>query len=362
MQPILVAKCAGCHHAGEVAPFSLITYDDAAKRAKQLARVTGNRYMPPWKPAPGWGEFKDERGLTEAEIATFQKWFDAGAPRGDPKHAPPEAKFASGWQLGKPDLIVKMPEAYPIDASGDDVYRAFVIPLGFDTDRDVAAAEFHPGNPHIDHHALLYLDDKGKAREKDAADPGPGYKSFGGPGFIPAGGLGGWAPGATPRRLPDSVAYHVPKGSDLVMQMHYHPSGKEESDQSEVGIYFSPKPAEKRAQSLMLMQRDLSIPANDSDFTVKSEFTTPIDLELLGATPHMHLLGKEHEGLGDAARWLRAKADSHRRLGLQLAGQLPVQTTHQASQGHGAAPRGVVRQLDAEPEQPERASEEGDLG
>jgi hypothetical protein len=291
VQPILYKHCADCHHAGEVAPFPLLSYEDASKHAKQIARVTGNGYMPPWHAVQGWGEFQDARGLSDAERQTLQAWFEGGAPEGDPKKAPADPVFASGWRLGKPDLIVKMPEAFEIPASGNDVYRAFVMPLGFDTDREVAAVEFHPGAKAVDHHAIFYLDTSGKARAKDAADPGPGYKSFGGPGFLPAGGLGGWAPGANPHFQPEGVAYHVPAGADLVMQMHYHASGKAERDQSELGIYFSKKPAAKRVQSLALLQRDLHIPAGDKAYKVTADITLPIDLEVIGVTPHMHLLG-----------------------------------------------------------------------
>src|SRR5580704_12052025 len=102
--PILYHHCATCHHPGEVAPFSLLTFQDAAKRAKLIATVTASRYMPPWQPEPGYGHFQGERRLPDADIATLRRWAEAGAPQGDPAHLPPAPHFREGWQLGTPDM------------------------------------------------------------------------------------------------------------------------------------------------------------------------------------------------------------------------------------------------------------------
>ncbi|HYV46461.1 MAG TPA: hypothetical protein VFA20_16465 [Myxococcaceae bacterium] len=292
VQPILQAKCDTCHRPGEVAPFSLLTYEDAAKRARQIGRVTGSRFMPPWKPVPGWGEFRDVRRLSDAEIAVLQAWNEAGAPRGDPSKAPPPPQFPSGWQLGKPDLVMKMAEPFQVHASGEDIVRAFVIPLPLPDDRDVVGVEFRPGNRQVTHHALMYVDTSGEARKRDQADPGPGYKSGGGPGFRPAGSLGGWVPGSTPRFLPEGVSARVPKGADLVVQVHYHPDGKPEVDQSEIGLFFAQSPQPKRLMALPMVSPKLEIPAGEAHYATAASFTTPVELELIGAAPHMHFLGK----------------------------------------------------------------------
>src|SRR6185436_6495824 len=121
--------------------------------------------------------------------------------------------FASGYALGDPDLVVKMPEPFTVPADGRDIYRAFVVPLNNPDDCYVSAIEFKPGANSVVHHCILYLDNAGAARKLDEADPGPGYKSFGGPGFAPTGSLGGWAPGATPHFLPDGVGRFVRKNS-----------------------------------------------------------------------------------------------------------------------------------------------------
>lgn len=291
--PILLANCVGCHREGQVAPFTLTSYTDASKRAKQIAEVTGSHYMPPWKPLPQAIHFAGERGLTADQIDTLQKWADAGAPEGDPSELPPTPKFSSGWALGEPDMVVEMPEAYTVPASGRDVYRAFVAKIDVPDNKMVAAFEFRPGAPTVVHHCILYLDNTGAARKKDEADPEPGYKSFGGPGFLPTGSLGGWAPGAMPYLLPDGAGRFVAKGSDVVFQIHYHPDGKEHVDKSSIAIYFQKKPITHIVASFMVGTRDIDIPAGDSSYKRDATFTLPIDTTVIGVVPHMHLIGKQ---------------------------------------------------------------------
>src|SRR5215467_2424425 len=292
--PIIYKNCSSCHRPGEVAPFSLLSYSDAAKHASQIATATAKRFMPPWKPEPGYGEFDEERRLTDAEIQLLAEWAKAGVPEGDPRDKPVPPQFQDGWELGKPDLIVKMPEAYTVPAEGRDIYRCFVIPLNLSEDRYVAAIEFRPGNRKVVHHAILHTEEPGPDRQRDETDPGPGYNCFGGGGGITGeGGLGGWVPGTTPRFLPDGVARLVPSGSDLIIQNHYHPSGKPETDQSTVGIYFAKTPPTKTILTLPLVVRNLAIPPGDARYKVETSFTTPIPLHVVGISPHMHLLGKE---------------------------------------------------------------------
>ena len=290
--PILFRHCASCHRPGQVAPFSLLSYRDAAKRASLIAAVTARRYMPPWKPLPGYGDFADANSLTEEEIATLGKWAAAHAPEGDSRDLPPAPQFAEGWQLGPPDLILKMPHAFAIPPDGEDIYQCFVLPMNLPQGAKVRAVEVHPGNRQVLHHALLYLNNDGSAREREQDTAGVGYRCFGGPGVRTAGGLSGWVPGAAPRLLPEGVAMTVPQGSDLVMQNHYHPSGKPETDQSELGIYFAKEPVTKTVFSIPLMHRWLSIPAGDAAYQVTTTFVAPIDLEVISVAPHMHLLGR----------------------------------------------------------------------
>jgi len=291
--PMMFQNCSACHRPGEVAPFNLLTYEDARKRSKQLARVTAQRAMPPWKAEPNHGDFRDARNLTDAQIALIKRWHESGAPEGDAKDLPPAPKFTDGWTLGEPDLILTMPEEFTVPAEGRDVFRCFVLPFNNSEDLNVRAVEFRPGNRKVVHHALLFLDSSGAARKKDEADPGPGYTSFGGPGFLPSGGLGGWAPGVTPHPLPDDVAKIVKKGSDLALQLHLHPSGKAEKEKSQIGVYFSKQPPKRSTASLALGTRKIDIAPGDANYTVRDSMTLPIDTELLSITPHAHLICKE---------------------------------------------------------------------
>jgi hypothetical protein len=300
--PILWKNCAGCHRPGEIGPFSLLTYNDAAKRSSFIEEITATRKMPPWKPEPGFGLFHDERRLSDEEIKKIADWVGAGAPEGDPKDLRVAPKFPDGWQLGKPDLVLKANEPVSVPASGRDIYRCLVIPIPIDSDRMVAAVEFRPGNPKVVHHALLYLDNTGSAHKMDEAEPGPGYTSFGGPGILPTGGLGGWAPGAIPRVLPDGLGKFLRKGSDLVLQIHYHPDGKPETDQSVVGIYFTPKPARKIVGGIAVRTRNLDIPAGEQRYHVTAQSAPlPVDVDVIGIAPHMHYIGKEMKVVAESA-------------------------------------------------------------
>src|SRR5262245_5530669 len=255
---ILWKNCASCHHPGHVAPFSLLTYKDAAKRAKFLVEVTASRRMPPWRAAPGYGpHFMNERRMSDADIQTLARWAEAGAPEGDPRDLPPMPKFPEGWQLGTPDVVVKMAQPFTVPAGGPDVYRCFIIPLPVDEDKTVAAVEFRPGNQRIIHHASFHLDNRGQARLRDGEDGKPGYTSVGSPGFSPTGSLGGWGLAGYPRFLPEGTGMPLAKGSDMVLQIHYHPSGKEEQDQSEVGIYFSKKPVTRFVERFGARQTEI---------------------------------------------------------------------------------------------------------
>jgi len=295
--PILFENCATCHRPGEVAPFSLMTYPDAKRRAGQMADVVESRYMPPWLPIDGHGEFSGSRRLSEKQIKTLRAWADAGAPEGDPKDLPPAPKFVEGWALGEPDLVVRMPETYTLVAEGRDVFRVFVIPVNLPEDKYVTAVDYRPSNRKILHHALLFTDTQGAARKLDEQDKDPGYGNgqAGGIGFMPSGGLGGWAPGVTPRHLPDGVARILHKGADLVVQVHFHPSGKVEQERSQIGLYFAKKEPQRLALSLPkgMRRSALDIPPGKKDFTLTDSFTLPLEAQLIGIFPHAHLLCKE---------------------------------------------------------------------
>src|SRR6516165_3361114 len=256
--PILFQQCATCHRPGQGAPFSLLTYQDARKRGKLIAHVTQTRQMPPWKADKGDVAFRNERRLKEEQIAVLKKWLAAGMPEGDNKDLPPPPVFASKWPLGEPDLVVKMPKAYRVPAEGRDIYRNFAVALGLKEDKWVKAIAFRPSAPSVVHHSLFFLDTTGTAAKKEADSGEVGSRgNMGGLGRFGAKdksvtGIGGWAVGAQARALPDGLAYRLPKGSDLILSTHFHPSGKAEEEASTVAFYFADKPPEKRFMGLQV--------------------------------------------------------------------------------------------------------------
>ena len=329
---ILQKHCQDCHRPGQVAPFSILTYEQARKRASDLAHMTGERKMPPWPASTAFGgPFADQRVLSDAEIATLRAWAEGGTPEGDPKDAPPPRVFASTeWPLGAPDLVLTNSEPYPLGASGDDEFRVFVLPTKFAKDRWIRAVDFQPGNRKVVHHVIAGIDSSGKAREKDVADPLPGYSSVGGfgdgvplRGFLPI-----WTPGSRPRYTPKDAGYVLPAGADVLIQVHYHKSGKPETDATAIGLYLSDSPLPKRvetgfvfpninqAQMVEVMQklkgvdrrpeiedlmRDvLVIPAGEGRYEVKASTKQTVmgrplqrDILLTSVMPHMHWLGKD---------------------------------------------------------------------
>ena len=306
--PILQNRCQECHRSGAVGPFALMTYKQAVSWSSDIKEYTGNRQMPPWKPVDGVA-FHNDRRMTDKEIATLAAWVDAGSPEGDPNDAPKPRTFPDGWHLGKPDLILTVPEEMTIGASGRDLFRVFVLPTNLDEDKLVTAVEVRPGNRRAVHHSLNFWDTSGSARAKakeelerkktdDEQDHGPGYSSSMGVGIrrMPGtfGGLGGWAPGNLPRHLPEGTGWTLPKGADVVVQVHYHRTGRVEKDRTTIGLYFSKKPATTtKWKDIVIPGRFLLIPANDDRYVVRDGIEVLQDCTVHTVMPHMHMLGKE---------------------------------------------------------------------
>lgn len=294
---IVYSKCTPCHRTGEIAPFTLESYDDVANMSGSVKRAVETRVMPPWPPAAGHGTFMGNRSLSEAEIAKISQWVDAGAPAGDLSQAPKPPTFPSGSQLGTPDLVLEMPLAWQVQGNNKDVYRYFVLPTNIPTDTYISAIEFRPGNTKVVHHVLYYLDTSGTGRARDSADPLPGYAGFGDPGFKSAASFLGWVPGAQQRFFPPEIGVRFYKGSDLVIQVHYAPSETDQTDLSHVNIFFHKNPVNRLVQEFSLNPINLIagqsfvINANTSR-TFTTKFTVPLDISLIGVAPHMHLLGK----------------------------------------------------------------------
>lgn len=292
--PILYKNCVECHRPGQVAPFSLIGFENAKKWSTMCSLVASKRQMPPWKATRGYGEFRGERGLTAAEIETLRLWSDQGSPRGEPSMEPKPPTFASEWKLGSPDIVLQPEKAFHVSPGGDDVYRNFTMKVDSDRPLFVKAMDVRAGNPRVVHHVIVYLDNQGVSQKLVAktSDGQPGYTTFGGPGFIPDGSLGGWAPGLQPNPTPEGVAFKVAPHCTLVLQVHYHPDGKPETDRTRIALYTAKEPIRKEMQLGWLLNFGFYLPPGDSHRVVSLDEPISQDVTLYGVMPHMHLLGK----------------------------------------------------------------------
>ena len=235
--PIMFRHCSGCHRPGESAPFSLLNYEDVKRRSSQVAEVTRTRFMPPWLPVAGHGDFQDVRRLTDEEIQLLDRWVQLGTPEGPPSDLPRQPTWTHGWQLGEPDLVLESP-SYTLAASGDDQFRNFVIPIPIDQPRWVRSVELRPLNPSVTHHVRLGVDRWATSRRRDAEDVEPGY---GGMPWAedPEGQLLSWTPGKLARPGTPGTAWRLNPEIDLVLALHLRPSGKPETVACRIGVYFA---------------------------------------------------------------------------------------------------------------------------
>lgn len=300
--PIMQAKCQQCHRPQDVAPFALMSYDDAVTWARDIKASLVAKTMPPWKPVPGFGEFQGSSALSDDEKNTLLAWIDSGMTQGDPADMPPPVPVSdSPWQLGDPDMVLTAPEfTPPPDVS--DTYRCFVLPTGLTDNRFIAAAQALPGNPQIVHHVLFFLDETGDSIKLDGQDGQPGYTCFGGPNLSSVAGgdilqgtlVGGWAPGARTRRLPDGIGVPIPKNATIIMQVHYHPGGRGGSDQTQLGAWFADSATiQHRLLNVPIANMKFQIPANESNYTVVAKLQTPLSGKIITVAPHMHNLGRQ---------------------------------------------------------------------
>src|ERR1051326_1591402 len=306
--PILYRNCVTCHHPGTNSVFSLLTYADVRPRARLIAAVTTRRYMPPWKPEPGYGpEFQNARGLTDQQIDTIQRWVDEGALEGNNADLPSPPHFVDSFQLGTPDLILRMPEPYELRAGGPDIFRNFVLPIPASTARYVQAIEFIPGSRAI-HHANMRISESDTSRLLDEKDPAPGYD-----GLIPStarypdGYFFGWTPGQLPPKSPE-LAWRLNPGSDMVVQLHMRPTGQPEHIQVSIGLYFADRPPRLAPAMLRLGKQYLDIPPGKKNYVVTDSYVLPVDLDVYAVQPHAHYRAKEIKGFatlpGGTQQWL----------------------------------------------------------
>ena len=297
--PILYHNCTTCHHPGGAGPFSLLTYADAKRWGAQVVKVTQSRYMPPWLPEPGHGDFADNRRLSDADIVKLRRWFDGGMVEGELRAAPKAPTYDSTWQMGKPDLVLKQAQPFTLAAGGTDVFRNFVFPYPLKESHYVRAMEIRPGAPQVVHHANVLIDRTGSFRQQHPTDwkagiPGMEILLDAGNTFDPDSHFLFWKPDTPALVEPEGMPWRLDSGNDLILNIHLKPSGKAEVIDTEIGLYFTDKPPTKQPMLLQLDRDDaLDIPAGDKSFVLEDSLTLPVDVEALGVYPHAHYLGKD---------------------------------------------------------------------
>jgi mono/diheme cytochrome c family protein len=313
--PIVYRSCARCHRAGTVAPFPLLTYQDAAQRSELIRYVTATRYMPPWPADPTYRHFVGEHVLTDEQIALIGRWVERGAPEGDPSRRPRIPAFPQGSQLGKPDLVVRMPGTYTIKGDSTDKFVSMKLPFSIPRDTFVRAIEFVPGNRKLVHHVNAHLVTYPRSTRPRLLG-GPWFSEAGEHNMDPLGALGLGANDSSGRTLTLSVTNYLPgtqptlypegiggfrftrNGHLLLHHIHYGPTATEQSDSSYFNVFFGKTPPKRPTYTLLLgtlgrapVVPPLVIPPN-SVKTFRAQFTLPVDISVLTINPHMHLLGK----------------------------------------------------------------------
>ncbi|HJV95496.1 MAG TPA: hypothetical protein VJ608_05635 [Albitalea sp.] len=331
--PVLQAHCQNCHRPGEVAPMSLLTYEQARPWALGIKKATQAKTMPPWFAEPGFTHYANEKEkvLSAEELDTLARWADGGAPAGDPAAAPPAREFASGWNI-TPDVVVEMPKPFVLPARGTINYKYVVVKTNFPEDMWVVAAEMRPGDPAVLHHGKVWVRPPG-SKWMEKAVPGEAYENETQRDIIGRNSteegndiLGKFNPGLGPQRFDrQGAAKFIPKGSDLVFELHYTTSGKPTSDVSKLGLVLTKTPPDTRyffhAGPTAL---NLAIPPNTAAAEVVSEVTLGENARLVYMQPHMHLRGKDFEFRvvspeGATRTVLKGRFDFEWQMGYELA-------------------------------------------
>lgn len=323
--PILYEHCVSCHREGEIAPMSLLTYDDARPWARSIREAVIEGVMPPWHAAEAPGTFRNERVLSQAERATIVGWVEGGAPEGDPSRMPPLPEFVTGWTIGQPDAVFAMPVEYEVPARGEVEYQYFETTVDFTGDKWIQALEVRPGAREVVHHILVYSRPPGNEngggmgipafrpdnpvpeapagrgaplRQLLAGIVGQGRGQAQGRGRA-ARNLGALiattAPGTNALVFPEGQAMRVQAGSTLTFQMHYTTNGTPTRDRSRIGFVFADAPPQQEVESAAFINAAFRIPAGAADYRVDSAVEFTEDVEILALFPHTHLRGKSWE-------------------------------------------------------------------
>jgi len=300
--PILQTRCQNCHRPGEIGPMPLVTYEQTRRWSRAIEQAVETRKMPPWFADPGFGRFANDPSLSAEEIETLTRWTEENAPAGNVGDAPPARQWTTGWNIPTPDAVVRMPKPALLPARGDVEYTYEIVPTNFTEDKWVQSSEIRPLRRENVHHAVVYVrpPDSQWLRhapvgvpftastledEQDRRDAK----------FTTSDILLVYAPGSSPDQWPQGMAKFVPRGSDLVFQMHYVTRGHEAADQTSIGLIFAKQAPKQRVLTLQLTNSRFVIPPGADDYRVEVHGTLPNDALLLSFFPHLHLRGKRFE-------------------------------------------------------------------
>lgn len=274
--PIFYKNCTGCHRPGEIAPMSLLTYNDARPWAKSIREKVANREMPPWHADPKYGEWRNDRRISQEAINTILAWVNNGAKEGDPKDLPPMPEYTPGWKIGKPDQTFSAPEQ-SVPAEGVVDYQYLSVPTNFKEDRYITSAEIRSSAHPVVHHVIVFVQEPGATSRLQGKL------------------LVGFAPGEDPAVFRAGFGRKIPAGSNLLFQIHYTPNGTATKDVTTVGLIYAKTPVEHTVVTRPVLQTAFEIPAGHPNYEVKSSFTFNEPAQLYSFMPHMHLRGKDFE-------------------------------------------------------------------
>jgi tetratricopeptide (TPR) repeat protein len=291
--PIVFANCAPCHRPGEVAPFSLLSYADAAKHAEGMVEETRGRHMPPWLPDRGEFPIIGERRLRDDQIALIESWLKGGKIEGNPADLPPAPTFPDGWQSGRPDAVLTPEKPYTLKPGTEDVYRNLVLRTPLKAGAFVRAVEFKTNGAPI-HHAVIRVDPAQAARHKDGQDGQPGFDGMSWQGVQdPEGQFIGWAPGRGPIVSPEGMPWRLDPGADLVVELHMLATDRPRTIQPTVALFFTDRPPTAAPLTLKMGSKLIDIPAGKSDYVVTDTYELPVPFDLISVYPHAHYLATD---------------------------------------------------------------------
>lgn len=293
---IIYAHCSECHTATGIAPFNLGSYQDAYDNRYAIQGAVTSKEMPPWPPNQDFNAMAHANVLTQDEIDLINTWVNSGAPEGDPMNAPEPPVFTNPEAITNPDFVVDLPSyTVPASASNNDLYKCFVIPTNFGSDKSITGIEIIPGNRNIVHHVLMFQDISNDAIIQDQNDPDIGYTCFGDPGTQSAELVAGWAPGSTPRYLPDGMAVPLPDGANIIVQIHYPQGSEGETDQTKINLQFSDEPGLRDVYNYPILNHYETIDeflyiAPNQVKSFHAEFELPVPATGISVAPHAHLI------------------------------------------------------------------------